>query len=311
MEKKLSVILLSYYSKDRIARCYDQLREVFTKEVIPFEFIIVDDGSKDDSFAKAAELEAKYDNVRAYALSRNYTSHYSIFAGLSKCTGACAIPLADDEQLPYEDVVAMYRLWQQGKKVIIPHRRNREDSFVSRKLSELYYTIMNALSDVQYPKGGADTFLIDRELIDIINTRVHPINTSSISEVLRLGFDPYYYGYDRPLGLNKNTSRWTFRKKWRLAKDNFFSASTFPIKLIAYMGSAAFVMSLLVGSFYTYIVLWGNKQFWGVNVPGWTFLVVLILALGGLILLSLSMIAEYIWRIYEEVKNRPGYIIKQ
>lgn len=308
-KKLLSLVFLSYYSGNRAHRCYEKLGSLLRREGIPFELIIIDDGSKDDSYRQAVELERQHDNVRAFRLSRNFGSYYASFAGLSLCRGACAMPICDDEQQPYETIVDMYRLWEKGHKIVVPYRTDRDDAWLSRIFSSAFYAVMNKLADVQYPPGGADLFFIDREVINILNTRIHPINTSSIAEVLRLGFDAYFYPYHRPLGLNKNRSRWTFRKKLRLAKDNFFSASTFPIKLISLMGSVSFCLSVLAGSFYAYIILFGNRVFWGLEIPGWTFLVVLILAFGGLILLSLSMIAEYIWRIYEEVKARPGYII--
>ena len=309
--KLLSLILLSYYSKDRIGRCYDRIRTLLDSERIPFEFIVMDDGSKDESYALALELEKKHDNVRAYQLSRNYTSHYSIFAGLSVCSGACAMPIVDDEQQPYQTIVDMYRLWEQGHKVIIPHRISRDDPAVSRFFSSAFYNMMNHFSDVKYPSGGADLFFIDREIIDILNQQIHPINTSSIAEVLRLGFDPYFYGYERPLGLNKNKSRWTFRKKMRLAKDTFFSSSTFPIMMINRIGLASCVLSLLMLLFYVFIAVFGDRIYWKLNVPGWTSIIVTIFFFGGLIMLSLGVIAEYIWRIYEEVKARPGYIIRK
>lgn len=311
MNKILSIILLSYYSKERIERSYLKIRDILNKNNIPFEFIVMDDGSKDESYAMALELEKKYPDFHAYQLSRNYTSHYSVFAGLSVCTGACAMPMVDDEQQPYQTIVDMYRLWEQGHKIIVPYRVSREDPPVSKIFSLTYYSLMNHFSSVKYPIGGADLFFIDREVIDILNTRIHPINTSSISEVLRLGFEPYFYAYERPLGLNKNKSRWTFRKKLRLAKDNFFSASTFPIQCITFFGGIAFLFSIIGIVFYAYIALFGNHQFWGLNVPGWTSIILLISFFGGVILLSLSVIAEYIWRIYEEVKNRPGYIIRK
>ncbi|MBQ9337062.1 MAG: glycosyltransferase [Lentisphaeria bacterium] len=307
----LSLILLSYYSKDRIERCYDRVRALLDAEKIPFEFIVMDDGSKDESYAMALDLEKRYGNVHAYQLSRNYTSHYSIFAGLSVCSGACAMPIVDDEQQPYQTIVEMYRLWEQGHKVIIPHRIRRDDPKVSKWFSQGFYAVMNHFSDVKYPPGGADLFFIDREVIDILNERIHPINTSSIAEVLRLGFDPYFYGYERPLGLNKTKSRWTFRKKLRLAKDTFFSSSTFPIMMINRIGMISCILSVAMLFFYVFISLFGDRIYWKLNVPGWTSIIVLIFFFGGLIMLSLGVIAEYIWRIYEEVKARPGYIIRK
>ncbi|HAF30835.1 MAG TPA: hypothetical protein DCG75_17485 [Bacteroidales bacterium] len=306
----LSVILLSYYSGNRINSTFDHLSKILNDEKIEFEFIIIDDDSKDNSFAIALDLEENNSNVRAYQLSKNFTSHYAIFAGLSVCNGNCAIPIPDDEQQPYKTIVEMYRLWEKGEKLIIPHRIKRNDGFLTDLYSKSFYKIINAFSDIKYPPGGADTFFIDREMIDIINSRIHPINTSIISEVLRLGFSPYYYPYERVKGINKK-SRWTFKKKLRQAKDTFFSSSTWPVKVITSLGIFFSLFALAMIVFYTYIRLFGNEDFWGKHMPGWTSTVVIISFFSGLILFSLGIIAEYIWRIYEEVKNRPGYIIKK
>jgi len=305
----LSVILLCYYSKERLVVAFDKLSALFEKEQIPFELVIVDDGSKDDSFLIAEQLEQKDERVKAFSLSRNYTSHYSAFAGLSVCKGDCAVLIPDDEQLPYADVVAMYRLWQDGNKVVVPHREMRDEPWMKRQMSALFYGIMNSLSEIKFPPGGADSFFIDREVIDVINERIHPIRTTTISEILRLGYAPYFYPYLRPFGTNTK-SRWSFRKKYLLAKDFFFSSSTYPIKFITNIGLVFSIMSFLMMGVYIYAKLFGNPDFWHLDqVPGWVSIVVFISFFSGLILLSLGVIAEYIWRIYEEVKARPGFLL--
>lgn len=310
--KLLSIILLAYNSGDRLIHATEKLNKLLGEEQIPFELIIMDDGSKDDSFRIGKQLEATYKHVRCYRLSRNYTSHYSIFAGLSVCKGACAIPIPDDEQQPYDTIVAMYRLWEQGHKVIIPSRIGRDDPKISQWLSIWFYRVLNALSDVKFPKYGADIFFIDRELIDIINRNIHPTLTTSLTEVLRLGFEPLFLPFHRPLGVN-NKSRWSFRSKIRLAKDFFYTSSTFPIIFITRMGLFFALLSFLIGIGYTLLRLFGHNA-WAeamAKVPGWTSIIVIISFFSGLILLSLGIIAEYIWRIYEEVKGRPGYIIRK
>ena len=123
----LSVILLSYYSGERIRVAYNKIKTLLDKENIPFEFIVMDDGSKDESYAIALELEKKEPNVRAYQLSRNYTSNYSWFAGLSIAKGACSFAIVDDEQQPYSTLIDMYRMWENGAKVVIPNRVSRDD----------------------------------------------------------------------------------------------------------------------------------------------------------------------------------------
>jgi len=306
----LSLILLSYYSKERLQNVYQSVSIILGRENIEFELIIIDDGSTDNSFQIAKRLELENENVRAYQLSKNYSSHYAIFAGLEVSHGDCAMPIPDDEQQPYVSIVDMYRLWENGSKVIIPYREKRNDGVINNLLSNTYYKIINLLSDVNFPKGGADSFFIDRELIDLLNKRIHPINTSSIIEVLRLGFSPEFYSYERVKGVNTK-SRWTFRKKVRLFKDTFFSSSTWPVKVITNLGLFFSLFAFLIILCYTYIRYFGNPLFWGELLPGWTSTIVIVSFFSGLILFSLGIIAEYIWRIYEEVKARPGYIIKK
>ena len=308
--KKLSVILLSYYSKDRITNVYTKVNDVLSEAGINYEFIVIDDGSSDNSYSKALELEREKENVKTFQLSRNFTSHYALFAGLSLCTGDCAVGIPDDEQQPYKLLIELYRKWEEGNKIVIPYRLNRKDPFISKFFSKSFYFIMNNLSDVKYPPGGADSFLIDREIIDLLNTRIHPINTTTITEVLRLGFEPVYIPYERVKGINEK-SRWTLRKKIKLALDTFYSSSSFPIKFISFMGVFFSLISFFLIVFYSYINIFGNKTFWGYNPPGWTSTVLFISFFSGLVLFALGIISEYIWRIYEEVKNRPGYIIKK
>jgi len=308
--KKLSIILLSYYSEQRIKNVYKNIDKLLSEAGINFEFIVIDDGSKDNSYNMALDLEKEKENVKAFQLSQNFTSHYALFAGLSLCTGDCAVAIPDDEQQPYKLLIELYRSWEEGNKIVIPYRLNRADPLFSRLFSNSFYFIMNNLSDIKYPPGGADSFLIDREVIDLLNTRIHPINTTTITEVLRLGFDPVYIPYERVKG-NNNKSRWTFKKKWKLALDNFYSSSSFPIKFISFVGMFFSFVSFLLIIFYSYINIFGNKTFWGYDPPGWTSTVLFISFFSGLILFALGIISEYIWRIYEEVKNRPGYIIKR
>ena len=222
-----------------------------------------------------------------------------------------SIPLVDDEQQPYPTIIQMYRLWEKGEKIVIPYRMSRNDPKLSKFMSELFYKTMNSLSDIKYPPGGADLALLDREVVNIINNMIHPRNTMFMAEVLNLGFSPYYLPYERPIGLNKGLSRWTFRKKVKSALDSIFSNSTFPLRLISCLGLLISVLSFIAIVFYFYIAVWGNKQFWGIVVPGWTSIVLLMFLLGGFVLLSLGVISEYLWRIYDEVKNRPGFIIKK
>lgn len=301
----LSIILLSYYSEARIHNVYEAVKETLEREEIDFELIIIDDHSKDRSYEEALKLEKSDNRVRAYQLSKNHTSHYSIFAGFSIARGDCVTAIPDDFQVPIETVLEMYRHWENGYKIIVPYRDVRQDPLLSRMFSTMYYKFMNTFSDLTFPKGGADIFMADREVIDIFNESIHPKNTSTIVEALRLGFDPLFIPMNRTKGIN-NKSRWSFRKKLLLALDTFIASSSFPIKFISFLGMASFLFSITLICFYIYA-----KSVGYIDVPGWTMLVIFISFFSGLILLSMGVTAEYIWRIFDEVKGRPGSIIKK
>jgi len=306
--KLLSLVFLSYFSKERIESVYAQIVEKFEDENIPFELIIMDDGSKDDSFNVACRLEEHDNRIRAYQLSKNYTSDYSLFAGFSICKGACACGVSDDLQTPLETIIKMYRLWEKGAKVTISFRASRNDGKMNDLMSNFYYKIMNSISEVTFPSGGVGFSLIDREIIDILNERIHPRNTSVNVEILRLGFDPVFIPFDRPP--TKGKSRWTFKKKMKLALNTIVSSSSFPIKFITIIGFSSMVLSIILILVSIVLKLTNQNNFFGIVIPGWTSTFILISFFSGTILFSLGVIAEYIWRILEEVKDRPGYIIR-
>lgn len=310
--KLLSIIVLSYYSGERLHTVYERIGKVFLPHQIPFEFIIIDDGSTDNSFEIAKKMETVNPNVRAFQLSRNYTSHYASFAGLSVAKGGCCTMIPDDEQQPYESIAEMYKLWENSNtKVIIPYRNNRKDDFISKLWSSLFYKVFNKIADVKFPIGGADSFFIDREVIDVVNQRISARRTTTVTEILRLGFGPVYFPYDRMEGINSK-SRWTWKKKLNLAKDMLYSSSSWPIKFITNLGLICFIFSIGLVLLLTYIRFFGNNSFWHLkNFPGWTSTVVIMAFFSGLILLSLGVISEYIYRIFEEVKGRPGFLIKK
>lgn len=217
--------------------------------------------------------------------------------------------MPDDLQRPLDTMVACYREWQAGHKLVVSYRTTRNDGWFSDLFSGLYYKIMNKLSDVTFPPGGTDGFLADREIIDLMNTRIHPIHTSAVVEVLRLGFDPVFVPYDRPA--RKSKSRWTWKKKVRLAKDTFFASSSFPIRAITSLGLWISLLCLLAIPVLLYARFFAHSHLFGFPVPGWTTIITLVAFFNGLVLFCLGIVAEYIWRIYEEVKARPGFIIRK
>ncbi len=308
VSKLYSIVLLAYQSSGRLEQAARRICTVMEAENIPFELIIIDDGSQDDSYQLARALAAGDPRIRAYRLSRNVTSPYAFFAGLSLAKGGCATALPDDLQRPPELAVQLYRQWELGHKIVVAYRLSRRDGRLNDWFSNLYYTLMNRFSDVRFPPGGTDGFLADREVIDILVHRISPIHTSPVVEALRLGFNPVFVGYDRPAATGR--SRWTLRKKLRLFADTFFGASVWPLRAIAVLGFAVFSICLLLAGLIIWAKLFTDNTLFGLPVQGWATTLVFITMFNGLILLCLGVVAEYIWRIFEEVKKRPGYLIR-
>ena len=306
---KLSVILLAYFSESRLEQTTEEIIKELEEAGIEFELIIMDDGSTDNTYEIGLELERNDSRIKSFQLSRNYTTNYSKFAGLSVCSGDCAVFVPDDLQRTMNTVIRMYNLWQQGEQIVVDYRSSRDDGKFTDFFARMYYRVMNHYSTVQFPEGGTDGCLMDREIINLLNDRIRPVNTSLMIEVLRLGFSPCFIPAERPKATIK--SRWTFRKKWKLAMDTFFNSSPFPIRLISYTGVITFIISWILIFLLIYAKLFADNNLFGFNVPGWTTSIVAIMLFNGLNLISLAIISEYIWRIFDEVKDRPGYIIKK
>lgn len=309
LSKLFTVLIPTFNSEKRLQFAYETITNRLFAEQIPFELLIIDDGSKDNTWQLAQKI-AKTDNrVRIFRLSRNFTTPYVHFAAFSVCRGACIMFMPDDLQRPVETLIECYRTWEKGHKIVVSYRNSRDDGWLTDFFARFYYRIMNRLSDISFPINGADGFLADREVIDILNTRIRPIHTSAMIEVLRLGFDPVYVPHERKRATGK--SRWTWRKKVNLAKDTFFASSSFPIRFITNLGLTISLICLLCIPVFAYARFCANSQLFGFAIHGWTTLITLAFFFNGLMLFFLGIVAEYIWRIYEEVKGRPGFIIRK
>jgi len=305
---KLSIILLAYQSEKRLEKAVTEIDTSLSAAGIPHEIVIIDDGSTDQSFAKARELAQRMENISAYSLSRNYTSPMAQFAGLEMCTGQCACPMPDDGQRPIAHIIDMYRLWEKGHKIILGYREGRDDGRVNDFFSNGYYSFMNRFSEITFPPGGSDGYLIDREIIDLLNTRISKRNTTPVIELLKLGYGTVFVPYRRPQRAGK--SRWTLRKKINLALNTFFASSIFPLRMITWLGLIIFCFSLLAILLIIAAKLFSDNTLFGFPIQGWTTIVVLMTMFNGILMLSIGVVSEYLWRIYEEVKQRPPYIIR-
>lgn len=305
---KLSIILLSYQSESRLERAVTSIDQGLTAANIPHEVIIIDDGSTDRSYSIAKNLESTIPSVFAYQLTRNFTSPMAQFAGLEVCSGNCASPMPDDGQRPVEHIIEMYRMWEIGHKIIIGYRAERSDGKTSDFFSNAYYSFMNKFSNIKFPPGGSDGYLIDREIIDVLNERISKRNTTPVIELLKLGYNAVFIPYKRPQSSSK--SRWTWKKKINLALNTFFSSSIVPLRMITWLGLIVFFLSFIAIVFIVAAKIFSDNTLFGFPIQGWTTIVVLITMFNGILMLCIGLVSEYMWRIYDEVKQRPPYIIR-
>ena len=306
--KKLSIIIPVYFNEPNINKTYKELEEVVLKNLksykYNYELIFVDDGSKDNSVGLIRELMKKHKNIKLVRLSRNFGSHPAILAGLSVCTGDAAAFISADLQDPPKIILEMLEKYEEGNQAVIAVRKNREESFIQKFFSNTYYKIMQKIAISNMPKGGFDCFLIDRKIINVL-VQMQEKNTSLMGLILWSGFKLEKIYYTRKKR-EDGKSRWTLSKKIKYFTDSIISFSFFPIRCISVIGFMFFFFSLIALAYIFFQKIFGN-----IPVQGYTTLILVLLMSSGLILLTLGIIGEYLWRIFDATKTRPTYIIDE
>ena len=301
---KLSIVIPVYYNEMNLNDLYLDLKKVVFSKVDDVELVFVDDGSQDKSYEILKELQSKDDRIVVIKLSRNFGSHAAILAGLVNCTGDCAMMKAADLQEPSSMILEMYQKWLDGNNVVLAVRADREESFIQKTISNTYYKIMRNIAIKNMPEGGFDCFLIDRKVIKVLEL-MDEKNSTLMGQILWSGFKTDKVYYTR-LEREKGKSRWTLSKKIKLFVDSILAFSYFPIRLITTIGLLTFT-----GTAIWIIYIMVSWFVGGISVEGWTTLMITNLFFYGLILLTLGIIGEYLWRALDASRGRPTYIIEE
>ena len=305
--KKISVIVPMYYEEEVAKECYTRLKNVLEKiENYNYEIIFVNDGSKDKTLEILKEIAKENKNVKIISFSRNFGHQCAVTAGLRYVTGDAIVIIDADLQDPPELIPEMIKLWEEGNEVIYGKRKSREGESRFKLLSaSMFYKTLNALSDVEIPKDTGDFRLVDRKVVEVINSL--PEHNKFLRGLFSwVGFKQKAYEYERKERYAGKT-KYPLKKMLKLAQDGIFSFSIKPLKIVGAMGILSVLISIML---FVYAVL--SYAFdWNNLVPGWTSLMVTMTFIGGMILISLWMIGEYIGRIYDETKRRPEYIIDE
>ncbi len=270
-----------------------------------FEILFVDDGSCDTTLEVIRKAHAADPRIRAISLSRNFGKEAALSAGLDAARGKAVVPLDVDLQDPPEALPRMVAKWREGFDVVYGVRDNREsDSLPKRLTADLYYRAHNWLSHDKIPEHAGDFRLLDRKVVDVI--RDMPERNRFMKGLFAwAGFRQAavsYHREERTVGMTK----YNYWKLWTLAIDGITSASTLPLRVWSYLG--AFVALGALG-YAVFIIIRTLTS--GIQVPGYASMMVAVLFLGGLQLLSLGVLGEYVGRILTETKGRPLYVIRE
>ena len=298
---KISIIIPVYYNADTLMLLYEDMKEKILPTLGDYEIVMVDDGSKDDSWSVMNKIRDLDENVKLVRLSRNFGEHAAILAGLSNCTGDCAVTKQADLQEDSELIVRLFDKWKEGNKVVLAVRQERDEPAIKKFFANMYYSIVRKVIDKNMPKGGFDCYLLDRQAIEVL-LRLDEKNSSLSLQVLWIGFksdNVYFHRKDREVG----KSRWTLSKKIKLAIDSMMSFSYFPIKFMSGLGT---VMAVLAFLWIIEVVI----EYFTIGTPiqGWPTLMCLVLFSAGMILLMLGILGEYLWRTLDATRNRPVFI---
>lgn len=300
---KVSFVIPVYRNEGSISLTYFKTLELIKSINISYEYIFVNDGSDDNSLNEILELQKKDNNIVLINFSRNFGQVAAVVAGFKDAKGDFVINMSADLQEPVEIIKNMIDRWQEGNEIVICHRVDREDSFIANNTSKIFYNLMK-WTNPKMPSGGFDFMLIGRRPLNVLN-QIDERNRFIQGDILWLGFSTAFIPYQR-LKRTIGKSQWTFTKKLKYFIDGLLNTSYVPIRLMSLVGLAFAVLAFLYAMVIAY-----NRFINNIPFTGWAPIMILILFIGGLIMIMLGIIGEYLWRTYDETRKRPLYIIKE
>lgn len=304
--KMISVVVPAFNEETVLDEFYRRCTGVFANTAYGYELIFVDDGSTDGTLARLKEYSTLDQNVKILSFSRNFGHQIAITAGMDHAAGDAIVIIDADLQDPPELIPEMINEWEQGYEVVYAKRKKREgESLFKRLTAYTFYRVINAMTATDIPVDTGDFRLIDRAVADSLKT-LREKNRFVRGLVSWVGFKQTAVEFERQERFSGET-KYPLTKMIRMALNGIFSFSDKPLKIASVMGIVSSVVGFLM-------ILWGfySKFFMAeTTIKGWTSVFVAVLFLGGVQLLTIGIIGEYIGRLYDEVKNRPLYIVKE
>lgn len=306
--KKISVVIPMYCEEEVVDICYKRVVNNLKKlsDKYSYEIIFINDGSKDSTLKILKKIASNDDNVKIISFSRNFGHQAAVTAGIRNVIGDAVIIMDADLQDPPELFEGMIEKWENGYDVVYGKRKSRSGESLFKLLTaKAFYNTLNKLSEIEIPKDTGDFRLVDRKVIDVIASL--PEHNKFLRGLFSwVGFNQYAYEYNRVNRVAGKT-KYPFKKMFKLATDGILSFSAKPLKIVGAIGFFSVIVSIiiLIYSIVSYMFKLNSLT------PGWTSIMCTMTFIGGIILISLWMIGEYIARIYEESLGRPEYIIDE
>jgi polyisoprenyl-phosphate glycosyltransferase len=302
---RLSVVVPVYNEEAVLPAFVASTFAALADDDVKLEFVFVNDGSRDRSLERLLELAAAHPEIRVVDLSRNFGKEYALSAGLKYATGDAVVVMDADLQHPPEVIPRFLEQWRAGYDVVYGiHHRRSENSRAKRVLSALFYRFFNRIAETPLPVNVGDFRLMDRSVVAALN-ELPERNRFMKGLFAWVGFHQvgvFYEQTERALG----TSKWSLWRLWNFGLDGLTSFTTVPLRLWSYVGFAVSGSAMIYAA---YLVL--RTLIHGADVPGFASLAVLILILGGIQLVSLGVMGEYLGRLYREAKGRPLFLVRQ
>ena len=300
----ISIIAPCYNEEETIEPFLRRIEEILTQINEPYEIVFINDGSKDNTLNVLLNAKQNFKNIRIINFSRNFGKEAALTAGLDKARGEAVIPIDVDLQDPPELIKELVARWREGYDVVLAKRADRtSDSFAKRVSADLSYKLNGKISNVDIPNNVGDFRLMSKRTVEALKQL--PENQRFMKGLFAwVGFKTTVIEYARE---KREAGQSSFNgwKLWNFALDGITSFSTLPLRIWLYIGALVSFLSFLYGSF---IIL--KTLIFGVDLPGYASLAVIMLFLGGIQLIGIGILGEYIGRIYSESKRRPSYIIE-
>lgn len=303
---KLSLVVPCYNEEGNVEKFLSETNRAFNGAVEDYEFVFINDGSRDGTYKNLKKLHKENSNVQVLSFSRNFGKEAAIYAGLKKAKGdlVCLID-ADLQQRP-EVVLEMLEVMKSEEDIdcVTAYQEKRRENKLISGIKSLFYKIINKISDVDFVNGASDFRLMKRSMVDAIlsMTEFHRFSKGIFSYV---GFNTKYIPY-KVAERESGETKWSVKKLFHYALDGIFGFSTMPLKISTFVGFLSSFASIIY-----LIVVVIQKLAFGIAVPGYATLVVLILLIGGIQLFCVGILGEYIARMYVQTKKRPVYILKE